>query len=87
MKAIRIGTDHGFRSGLLIGEGRRYLLVILADNPVRVHKFPLDRAYAEIQYHGRPYPVPRAKRLLRDMVKRYHGSLKNVSKPVREALR
>lgn len=61
--------------------------VILADNPVRVHRLPLDSSYGPLQYKGKNYPIPRAKRLFRGMVKQWHGGLRHVSKPVREALK
>ncbi len=90
MKVIRYHSDHGARTGILISTGRKFHKVLLVDNPVRVTKVPLseERHFTDLEYRqvGRPYPVARAKRILRDAVRRWHGSLREVSKEVREVL-
>jgi hypothetical protein len=89
MQVIQHHTDEGFRSGLLISTGRKFHHVILMDNPIRIHKVPLqaERKFLYPQYKGKPYPLSRAKRHFRAAVVQWHGSLRNVSKEVREALR
>ena len=84
MKVIRYHGSEGSRTGLLVDTGSKYHHIILVDNPIRMSKVPLsdERYFTDLEY-----PVSRCKRKLREMIKTWHGSLKNVSKPVRQALR
>jgi hypothetical protein len=84
MKVIRYHGDEGSRTGLLVETGSKYHHVIMVDNPIRMIKVPLSE---ERNFTDLDYPVARCKRKLRDMARAWHGSLKNVSRPVREALK
>lgn len=90
MKVIKYHTGEGQRHGLLVSTGRKFHRVLLMDYPIRIRKVPLpeERHFKEMDYKvvGRPYPVSRCKRHLRDAARKWHGSLRNVSKDVREVL-
>ena len=89
MKVIQYHSDDGRRTGLLISTGRKFHKAILMDNPIRVIKIPISsgRYIDDLETGaGVPYPVSRAKRLLRNAAKRFHGSIRNISKEAREAL-
>lgn len=89
MKVIEYMTDEGRRTGLLIKTLRKYHYVLLIDNPLRVRKLTLseERYFRDAMYKGRPYPVSRALRHMRRMVKSWHGGMKNVSKEVKEVFK
>lgn len=90
MQVIQYHTNEGYRTGLLVSTGRKFHKVILMDNPIRIRKVPLseERHFTPLEFKvvGRPYPVPRCKRHLRDAVRNWHGGMRNVSREVREAL-
>lgn len=68
---------------MLVDSGRKYHHLLLMDNPIRIKKVPLD----ESKYiREEPGKVSRVKRQFRGAVKRWHGSMRGVSKGVREAL-
>lgn len=88
MKPIYYRTNQGVRTGLLVKTGRKYHNIILMDNPIRMITVPIseERHFSELLYKGKPYPETRAKRLLRNAAKVYHGGLRHCSKSVRAAL-
>lgn len=90
MKVIQYHSNKGFRTGLLVSTGRKFHKVMLMGNPIRVTKLPISEEryfrYPEYKVAGRPYPVGRAKRLLKAAAKRFHGSIRNLSKEAREVL-
>ena len=83
MKVIRYRTDQS-RTGAVVKEGDKFLHILMIDNPVRIVKVPKseERYMVELDY-----PISRFKRIAKRCVKEWHGGLRNVSKPVREALR
>lgn len=85
MKVISYMSDEGTRVGILIDTKAKYHYVLLVDNPIRVRKLikSEERYFTDTQYKDKPYPVKRALRHFRGMIKRWHGGMKNVSKEVR----
>ncbi len=82
MIAIQIHTDEGIRSGVLVTEGRKYLSFCWPDSAgIRVHKMPKSTRYTELQKNGKPYPVNRAKRMLKSMGRKF-----GITKAARRAL-
>jgi len=82
---IHYHTNDGVRTGLLIAEGRKYLQVLMMDNPLRVRKVPLAE-----QKHMRElpsYPVERAKKHFRRAARRWHGRLKDLPKSVKQHIK
>jgi hypothetical protein len=68
MTTPEILRDHNAHALLVFKEGRAWLHAIaLHQPPVRVIKLPLleRRHLRPLEYHGRPYPLPRALRLFR----------------------
>ena len=83
-QVIRYRGDEGTRTGLLVTEGRKYIQLLLMDNPLRIKKVPLAHGkYIEVL----EYRLGRAKRIFRDAAKKYHGGLRGCPKTVREVLR
>lgn len=82
MKVIRYHSPEGQRSGLLVSTGTKFHHVILIDNQIRVHKIPVSEEswFTDVQLNGNPYPVARAVKHFRNIVRRYHGGMRNVSK-------
>ncbi len=89
MKVIEYMGDDGRRIGILIKTLRKYHYVLLIDNPFRVRKLNLseERYFRDAMYKGQPYPVSRALRHMRRMIKSWHGGMKNVSKEVKEVFK
>jgi len=87
MKVISYHSNEGTRIGLLIKTLRKYHYVLLIDNPIRVTKLALSegRFFRDAEYKGAPYPVNRALRHIKRMIKNWNGGMKNVSKDVKEA--
>ncbi len=85
MKVITLKSlPEGARTGLLIGEGPKWIRVIWPDAAgIRIHRVAKDRSlkFTETEYRGRPYPVTRAKSKLRQMGRRV-----GISKTARRAL-
>jgi len=88
MRVIRYKTDQGQRTAIHIGTGNKYHQLLVMDTSIRLQHVPIfeERYFTDLMYKGKPYPVARAKRIFKRAVKRLHGNMKNVSKPVREAL-
>lgn len=75
-------TSDGVRTGLLVGTGRKYLKVLMMDNPLRVRKVPLrEQKYIKIL---ESYPLWKAKKHFRRAAKRWHiaGDLSKAVKAV-----
>ena len=87
MKVISYHTGEGTRVCLLVKTLRKYHYVIMIDNPIRVTKVPLieEKYFRDATYKGNPYPVKRALRHIKRMIKDWNGGMKNVSKDVKEA--
>lgn len=85
MKVIRYASGEGNRIGLLIKTLRKYHYVILIDNPIRVTKMKLkeERYFSDVEYKGRPYPVKRALRHIKRMIKEWNGGMRHASKDVK----
>jgi hypothetical protein len=86
MKVISYHSNEGTRVGLLIKTLRKYHYVLLIDNPIRVSKVALseEKFFRDVEYKGAPYPVKRALRHIKRMIKDWNGGMKNVSKDVKE---
>ncbi len=86
VKVIEYTSDEGRRTGILVKTLRKYHYVLLVDNPIRVHKLNLSegRYFRDAVYKGEAYPVKRALRHIKRMIKSWHGGMKNVSKEVKE---
>ena len=86
MKVIRYASPEGQRIGLLIKTLRKYHHVILIDNPIRVTKLALaeERNFRDVEYKGKPYPVKRALRHIKRMIKEWNGGMRHASKDVKE---
>jgi hypothetical protein len=87
MKVIKYASDEGNRVGILIKTMRKYHYVMLVDNPIRVTKLALseERYFRDAEYKGKPYPVKRALRHFKRMIKTWNGGMKHTSKDVKEA--
>jgi len=87
MKVINYASGEGSRIGVLVKTLRKYHYVILIDNPIRVTKLALseEKYFRDVEYKGNPYPVKRAMRHIKRMVKSWNGGMKNVSNEVKEA--
>jgi len=85
MKVISYMTGDGTRVGLLVDTKAKYHYVLLIDNPLRIRKLVKseERYFRDVEYKGEPYPVNRAKRHIRRMIKNWHGGMRNVSKDVK----
>lgn len=83
MKVIKYHSAEGQRVALLVSTGHKLHKIIQMDNPIRVTKVPIseDRYFTELDY-----PPAKAKRKFKAAVKRFHGSIRNISKEAREAL-
>lgn len=87
MELIRLRTDEGVRSAIVVKTGPRLAHVIWADDRkpgVRVNKIPKEflRGATPLEYKGKPYPLNRAKRLFRKMGKSL-GITKSAKKELR----
>ena len=72
MNVVQVHTADGFKSGLLVTVGRKYLSIIFPDSAgIRIKRMPLSTQYRELQYRDKPYPVGRAKRLIKAMGKSF----------------
>ena len=83
---IQIHLDDGIRPGLIVKVGRKFTSLIWADDRkpgVRVNKVPNDwvENSRPVQYHGKPYPLARAKKMFRKM-----GRSLGITKSARRAL-
>lgn len=89
MKVIEYMSDEGRRTGILVKTLRKYHYVLLINNPIRVCKLNLceERYFRDAMYKGHPYPVSRALRHIKRMIKSWHGGMKNVSKEVKEVFK
>lgn len=85
MEVIRYNDGSGYRHGLLVAEGRKYLQLLLIDTPVRVRKVKLDEARYIQQITSTT--VSKAKAIMRTFVRRQYGTMRNAPKTVREILR
>lgn len=84
MRVVRVRTDEGARAGLLVAEGPKYASIISPDaSGIRVLKLAwaetvkhrgariqVKLQLEDVRFNGGPYPVARAKRLLRKMGRR-----------------
>lgn len=92
MKVVEVQTDHGYRTGILITEGRKYASIIWPDaSGIRVNRIPwieqgkhrqIKLTLREVELKGKPYPIARAKKSLRAMGRRV-----GITKQARRALR
>ncbi len=87
MKVINYNSDEGARVGILIKTLRKYHYVMLVDNPIKVTKLNLaqERYFSDVMYKGEPYPIKRALRHFKRMIKNWNGGMKHVSHQVKEA--
>ena len=85
MKVIKYQSDEGSRIGLLVSTTTKYHHVLLIDNPIRIRKLVKSegRYFSDVEYKGEPYPVNRAKRHIKRIIKKWHGSMRNVSDAVK----
>jgi len=85
MKVISYMSGEGARVGILIDTKAKYHYVLLVDNPIRVRKLVKseERYFRDVEYKGKPYPVKRALRHFKRMIKNWHGGMRHVSKDVR----
>ena len=85
MKVIKYQSDEGSRIGLLVSTTTKYHYVLLIDNPIRIRKLVKSegRYFSDVEYKNEPYPVSRAKRHIKRIIKKWHGSMRNVSDGVK----
>lgn len=89
MKVISYMSNEGRRTGILVKTLRKYHYVLLIDNPIRISKLIKSegRYFRDAMYNGQPYPVKRALKHIKRMIKSWHGGMKNVSKEVKEVFK
>jgi len=81
MQAIRYHSKKGYVHGLMVGETKKYIRLILMDSPIRMRRYPIDeKNFIE----PLAYKPARAAKLLRQAARQWHHKL---NKPTREALR
>jgi len=84
MKVIEYQTpSNAIRHGLLVATGRKWTQLILIEHPIRVTRIPNTELSSVTEMN---YRLGRAKRIVKDMVKAYYGTIRNAPKSVRKVL-
>ena len=81
------GKDGSVRSAYLVATGPKYTKLIWLDDRkpgIRINKVPNEdmRFATPLMYKGKPYPLPRFKRIFRKAAKA-HGVTKSAKKELR----
>jgi hypothetical protein len=85
MKVVQYqASNQSVRHGLFVTEGRKWSQLILVEHPIRLIKVPNSeqRNMADMDYK-----VSKAKRIIKQMVKVYYGTIRNAPKNVRAVLK
>ncbi len=85
MKVIHYKSNEGTRVGILVKTLRKYHYVLLIDNPIKITKLVIaeEQYFSDVMYRDKPYPITRALRHVKRMIREWNGGMKNVSKEVR----
>ena len=84
MKVIRYQTpSNAIRHGLLVATGRKWTQLILVEHPIRVTRI-LNTELSSVTEMN--YRLGRAKRVVKDMIKSYYGTIRNAPKSVRKVM-
>lgn len=85
MEVVRYHTDKGFVTCLKVAVGRKLIQIIPMDSSgIKIVKVPLaqERLMKPLELKGKPYPVKRAKKLLRASGRRF-----GITRSAKQALR